>query len=154
MENDFVDRKIVKARKDYVCSLCGGLIKKGHLKWSVAERVDDKINKLDCHMGCFNVTADLCDSCKKDVCDMSCVYCFKEGTIVIKPEEVMNAIKFMFDNVKSISKVELDGHFSTFYTADSALVAEINLDKIFGANSVFPEKQTIYRDWYREDCNE
>ena len=39
MENDFVDQKIVKARKDCVCSLCGGLIKKGQPKWSQKELI-------------------------------------------------------------------------------------------------------------------
>jgi hypothetical protein len=153
MDNDFVDQKIVKARKDCVCSLCGDVIKRGQSKWSVAESVDGKINKLDCHMECFNVATELCDSCKKDGCDMSCVDCFKEGAKVIKLEEVMDAIKFVFDNINSIVKVELDGYLSRFYNASNLLIAEIMLDKIFGVNSVFPEKQTVYRDWYKENDN-
>ena len=151
MDNDFIDQKIVKARKDCVCSLCGDVIKRGQSKWSVAERVDGKINKIDCHMECFNVATELCDSCKKDGCDMSCVDCFREGAIVVSVEDVMDKIKPIFDSFNNICKVQLDGYLSRFYTTNDVLVAEFMLNSIFGPNTVYPEKQIIYRDWYKEN---
>lgn len=151
MENDFLDQKMVKARKDCICSLCGKPIKAGKYKWSVAERVDGKINKLDCHRECFNVATEICDTCKKDGCDMSCVDCFKEGAIVVDVEEIMKKIKPMFENFKNIHKVQLDGYLATFYTANDVLVAELMLNSIFGPNTAYPEKQIVYSDWYKEE---
>ena len=151
MDNDFIDQKIVKARKDCICSLCGDAIKKGQSKWSVAESVDGKINKLDCHAECFNIATQICDSCEKPGCDMSCVDCFKEGAIVISIDEIMDKIKPIFDAFNNICNVNIKEHRCVFCTANNTVVAEVVLDSIFGTNTVYPEKQIIYRDWYKED---
>lgn len=140
-------KPVVKTAKEITCSLCGKPIKKGKLRF----RIKDEITKerLNCHIGCFNVVHKMCSDCNE--CKDGYKKCFDNKTRMCSIDEVMEAIKFFFDGISRVKYVHIIENTAVFYYYDDRIAGEINLKNFFGENVVIPEEQYVYRDWYKEN---
>lgn len=148
--NKNVDISFAISRKEVPCALCGETIEKKERKYILTEKVNGKKKVSHCHFHCYNSAANMCSYCD-DECNLSFVDCFKKNTKTISLEEVMDKIKFLFENVENIKCVEFVSGCAIFHSYGGAIVGNINLKAIFGENCILPNDKTIYRDWYNEE---
>lgn len=147
----FIDISIKRGLKKYKCDFCEGTIDKGERRYYLIEDVGLRVNRINAHFSCFNEIHRICGNCRKK-CNSSCIDCFIKNTEVIKENDIMEKIKFMFDNIKNIKFVEIDNKTLSFVSYRSNVVAWMRLEELYGKNNViFPNKKQIYRDWYKED---
>lgn len=140
-------KPIVKTRKKIKCSLCGKNIESGSLKLCIK---DDESNEvINSHINCFNIIHKKCIECSKK-CE-GYKKCFKDSIKNVSVEDVMNKIKFLFDNIETIHSVIISNNKVILKDINNSNIGEINLIKIFGENSCIEENNSnIYKEWYEQ----
>lgn len=141
-------KPIVKTRKSKKCSLCGNEIESGETRFLIKDGETNEM--LNCHVCCINSVHKLCDECSEKECK-GFSQCFKKSIKEIKTEEIMERLKFFFDNVDTIKSVEIMGNMAKFRCYDGSYFAEINLSKMFGPNCIISNTKQIHREWYNEN---